>query len=379
MSVLPRLARCLLVLTPVLLTGCYSTHRQAGAGVHLPDLHVDAPRGIDPETGALASPPLDDKTDKVTLKNGDTITCELKSMSHGIVTAKTDSMSTVYIEWVDVMNVESRYHFRIETTGQQTYYGNLAKSSEPGQVVVDQDGFQVILEMLDIVLIEKFKTRFLDRITGYINFGYQYAESTTIDTLNFAGGLKYKSKYNILSLDVSTIGTSDTTGAQTSRADATVDFKRFFTGGLYGYSTLGFQHNSEMGIALRSYLSLGAGVAPIRSSVMALTASAGLNGNNEAALGGGTDQTSLEAVFGASYQIFVFKSPKTDLDTTFTYYPSITEERRYRINYDIRLRQEVVKDFFIDFKFYLSYDSDPPSTSASNRDYGFITGIGYSW
>jgi len=342
-------------------------------------LPVHEPMDIDTETGATMPPLRDAKTDVIVIKNGNKITCELISMEHGLVTAKTDSMGTLGIEWVDVLTLESNYHFRIETSDQETYYGTLEKSSEPGQLVVNQDGFQVILDMLDIVLIEKFKISFLDRITGYINFGYQFAESTTINQLNFAGGVKYKSKLNVLSLDVSTIGTSDSIGAETSRADATLDFKRFFTGGLYGYSTVGAQHNSEMGIALRTYLGLGAGVAPVRSSVMALTASAGLNGNNETALGGGDDQTSLEGVFSVAYQIFIFKSPKTDLETVFTYYPSITEKNRYRISNDIRLRQELVKDFFIDIKFYLSYDSNPPSSTASNRDYGVITGIGYSW
>ncbi len=333
----------------------------------------------DPKTGELPLPAGDPKTDTLRLKNGDSVTCEILSLDHGLLTAKTESMGTVSVEWVDVLGLESHYQFRIETVDKETYYGTFAASILPGKLVVDQDGFQVILDMLDVVLIEKFKSSFLDRITGYVNFGFNFSEATTIRQLNFGAGLQYKSKINILSIDLSTIATSQDQGAETSRADLLIDFKRFFTGGLYGYGSTGLQHNSEMGIALRTSLGLGAGVAPVRTSIMDLTLSAGINGNNETALSDGGDQISLEGVLSSSYSIFVFQSPKTDLSTSFTYYPNITNNNRYRLSYDIRVRQEIVSDLFIDLKFYLSYDSDPPSSAVANRDYGFITGIGYSW
>ena len=351
----------------------------------LPSVQDQHAPGIDAETGEPAPSSARDpkepgpKEDMLILVNGDRITCEIKTMDHGLLTVKTDSMGTLSVEWVDVMGLQSQFHFRIETQDKQTYYGGLAESKAPGKLVIDQDGFQVVLDMLDVVLIEKFETGFFDRITGYINFGFNFSEATTIRQLNFGGGLQYKSKINVLSLDASAITTTQDQGAETNRADLTLDFKRFFTGGLYGYANTGAQHNSEMGIALRTSLGLGAGVAPIRSTVMDLTMSAGLAGNNEAALGDGGDQTSLEGVLSASYQIFVFKTPKTDLATNLTYFPNITEKSRYRLSYDFRIRQEIVKDLFIDLKFYLSYDSDPPAAGAKNRDYGIITGIGYSW
>ena len=39
------------------------------------------------------------KTDVITLKNGDKITGELKELQTGLLELSTDNMSTIYIEW----------------------------------------------------------------------------------------------------------------------------------------------------------------------------------------------------------------------------------------------------------------------------------------
>src|ERR1039457_4458346 len=58
---------------------------------------------------ALARP----KTDTVTLVNGNDITCEIRSLRRDVLTAKTDSLSTVAIRWQDVTRVRSELPFEI--------------------------------------------------------------------------------------------------------------------------------------------------------------------------------------------------------------------------------------------------------------------------
>jgi hypothetical protein len=45
-------------------------------------------------------------------------------------------------------------------------------------------------------------------------------------------------------------------------------------------------------------------------------------------------------------------------------FPSLTDSGRYRTNLNLSLRQELVKDYYVDLSFYHSYDSEPPDASA---------------
>ena len=47
------------------------------------------------------------KTDIIELVNGDRLTCEIQKMDRGKVTAKTDGLGTLSIEWDDIVRVSS--------------------------------------------------------------------------------------------------------------------------------------------------------------------------------------------------------------------------------------------------------------------------------
>ncbi len=90
------------------------------------------------------------------------------------------------------------------------------------------------------------------------------------------------------------------------------------------------------------------------------------------------DQTGLEAVLSTDFFLFRFNDPKIDLGTVWTVYPSLTESGRLRSNFDIRLRQELVKDFTWDITLYHVYDNQP-TQGAEKDDYGIVTSLGYSF
>lgn len=54
------------------------------------------------------------KTDIVTLLNGDKITGEVKYLRVGILTFKTDNMETVSIQWNKIQSIETQNYFEIE-------------------------------------------------------------------------------------------------------------------------------------------------------------------------------------------------------------------------------------------------------------------------
>jgi hypothetical protein len=74
----------------------------------------------------------------------------------------------------------------------------------------------------------------------------------------------------------------------------------------------------------------------------------------------------------------LFDSPKTSLTTSLTLYPSLTDTGRVRADLDVALRHELVADLFFELNFYGSHDSRPPE-NGEKSDYGFVTGLGYSF
>ncbi|MCZ7612583.1 MAG: hypothetical protein M5T52_03300 [Ignavibacteriaceae bacterium] len=61
------------------------------------------------------------KTDIVTLLNGDKITGEVKYLRVGILTFKTDNMETVSIQWNKIQSIETQNYFEIEVADGRVF------------------------------------------------------------------------------------------------------------------------------------------------------------------------------------------------------------------------------------------------------------------
>jgi hypothetical protein len=64
-----------------------------------------------------------------------------------------------------------------------------------------------------------------------------------------------------------------------------------------------------------------------------------------------------------------------DLVTRFTYYPSLTIDDRYRINYKFDLDFNLPGDWYFRVGLFENFDSQPPS-GLSRNDYGWSNSFG---
>src|SRR6516225_9243216 len=71
-----------------------------------------------------------DKTDIVMLRNGDRLSGDIVSVEFGILTLKTDNMSTLSIEWPEVRSVTSKFDFAIERRDGTKVHGVIATSAD---------------------------------------------------------------------------------------------------------------------------------------------------------------------------------------------------------------------------------------------------------
>ena len=89
--------------------------------------------------------------------------------------------------------------------------------------------------------------------------------------------------------------------------------------------------------------------------------------------------SSIEPAFMLTFKKIKYNSPKVDLYTAASVFPSLTESGRVRFQYDLNTKFEIVKDFYFGINFYFSYDNKPRSITAAKEDYGIIGSLGYSF
>ena len=139
------------------------------------------------------------------------------------------------------------------------------------------------------------------------------------------------------------------------------------------------ERNDELSLQRRVLINLGGGFSPVKNNTQVMLLSVGVALNSELATDSTNTTESLEGAFTAAYSLYHYDSPKADINTSLSYFPSITERGRYRVNYDLKLRYELISDLFFEIDYYMTYDSNAPSGEGEVRDYGITTGLGWSY
>ena len=137
---------------------------------------------------------------------------------------------------------------------------------------------------------------------------------------------------------------------------------------------MGFDRNQELGINLRSIVAGSTGKFLIQAPKMRFDINAGLAASTED-LTDDTTRQSIEGLIRSSFDLYQFNVPITRLSATVSMYPGITESGRFRVNTQVTLRHEILRDFFWDLTFYSNFDNQP-AEGAEREDYGIITSLG---
>jgi hypothetical protein len=76
---------------------------------------------------------------------------------------------------------------------------------------------------------------------------------------------------------------------------------------------------------------------------------------------------------------FTYDRPKTNLDLNFTYYPSLSDFGRQRIQFDTNIKREVWKDVYLSLNVYDTFDSRPPNAESHRNDFGVVFAFGWTY
>ena len=319
-----------------------------------------------------------EKADIVILRNGDRITCEVKKLARGMLTVNTDSMGTVQIKWPDVERITTKLLFTVEDTQGQRYVGSLQAGAEAQHMNITGSRPTSNLEHLSVVQMEEIEASRWKRFSGSADLGSSFSKASDRKQFNFSGDVAYRTE-----LYSGQFGYSSTFGSAKGAKDAdrqlvTIDGTRKISGKWLVFSQASFEHNLELQLDSRFSLIGGPGYRIVHSNRSLITATGAIAVTRES-YSSQNSAKNAEGYFGVNAQFFKLYSPKFDITNGFVFIPNFTTWGRRRLEFNTKLRIEVLRDFFISLTFYDSFDSKPPSETATRNDYGFTTGVSWTF
>jgi len=318
-----------------------------------------------------------ERTDVVTLKNGDRLTGEIIGLEYGKLQLKTDSLGTVSVNWPDIASVRSGFRFRIEALDGRQYFGALGEDG--GQLQVTSGDAGTVLPLSEVVRLGPVEERFLERLSGSTSVGVNYTNSSSIKVGSFRFDARYRGESTLGSLGVSADITSSPASGTAQRIRVDYAERYLFPQTRFIALTGTFERIDELGIDGRVQAGVTAGRSLWHRPDSNLDAFAGIAANEEWARGTEASTFTVEGVFGLDWRIYRFSEPEVTLHAELIAYPSLTEPGRVRARLDTSLVHKFENDFTLSFSVYDDYDNQPPGTRSVTNDLGVVTSLGYSF
>lgn len=319
------------------------------------------------------------KNDTVYLMNGDRLTGEVKRYEYGLLTFKTDAMNTVTIEYDLIHTIYSGKYFEIRTSTGMLYYGSLARADFPGSVNMVVTNDTILKPILDIVQITTIRNKIWNRMDGSVDIGTNYTKASEVLQFNLSGNVSYRTTKYDSEFATSSIITAQASKNTTRKNDIEFGINRILERGWFAGVQVKGQQNTELNLDYRVQSGIGGGYDIFHTNRNRLFSTAGIFVNNEKTLDTETRSTNVEGLLAMQFRWFKYQTPKIDVATSANFFPSFTVRGRYRFEYELKAKFEIVTDLFISLSIYDNYDSKPSEADSAKNDWGIITSVGYSF
>jgi len=316
-----------------------------------------------------------------TLSNGDRITGEVEGLERGRLEFSTDAAGTLYLEWEHLLKIVGSMHIVEAVTGDGRRFVGTLTAAPDRSISITGPGGTTTIEMQEVVLITPIGRSFWSKLDGAIDAGFSYTKSSGIAQLNFNSETVYRRPAfaGRIAASVTQTGQSDESDDDDDdRASIEASYLRYPWQKYFVFVATRFENNKSLGLELRSQLAATTGPRLINSIRAQMTVGAGLSVNDER----GVDVEStrnFEGVLTFRTAYYTYDRPKTTLDVSMSYYPSLSNLGRHRVQIDASAKRELWKDLFVSLSLYNTYDNRPPNPSANTNDIGIVTSIGWTY
>jgi hypothetical protein len=235
--------------------------------------------------------------------------------------------------------------------------------------------------MLSVVKITPLESLFRERFKGYIDVGGNFEKANHLVNLVLGTEVYYRTVKWETKFKGSLYLKTETDSERISRHSLRLNFSRLMKNRWQTTLLTQAQHNSELGLRLRTNLGIGLGRSLIQTNQIVFFLLGGVVATLERFSGSEDYRYGAEILAGASFKAFRYHHPKLDTGLDLLVYPSITEFGRFRIEFNGRIRYEVLKDFYISLHVFDHFDGRPggEESEVSKNDYGIEASLTYSF
>jgi hypothetical protein len=314
------------------------------------------------------------KTDSVWIRNGDRITGEVKSLARALLEYSTDDLGTVHIEWEKVDRIFSPTTFEVYDESGAKYYGSLS-SAGPGWLVLGAD----TLRLSQIVVMAPIRQKMLDRLSGYVDLGFSYQKAHSATQLSTGARVVYRGPGAETAFEITSFLEDRDDAVETSRLSTAI-MERVLLGNRWSAGVLvGYDQNDELDLAGRGRL-VGFGTRNLtHSNRITLRLTGGLVTTRERYFSTDSTTTGFEGLVGLAFNAFRYDRPKLDATVSSQVFPSFSIAGRVRLQSDLRVSYELVKDFMLTVTLFDAYDSKPPAEGVAKNDFGTTLAVTWSF
>lgn len=329
---------------------------------------------------AFPDPASAQKTDVVTLINGDEITGEIKELVLGKLRWSTDAAGTISIEWPEVAALLTDKFLEIQFASGLRLFGSI-EPGDDGLLAVVQPGQRIQVPLESVVSIAAIESSFWERMGGLISVGYSLEKANVTSTLTADGDVSYRAPSFDISVNGSAYSQTRTDADRTLRYNANLNGQWRFADRWGVVGLTGLERSDEIQLDLRTTYALGASYILTENQHVRLLWVLGLGGNSEQFVGE-PRFNSVEHIQALDLEWFLFGDNETSLSARLVAQPNLTDFGRVRIDFDTRFRRELFLDFFVALSGFNRFDSRTPSATGgtgSTNDYGLNFSIGYDF
>jgi uncharacterized protein DUF481 len=324
-----------------------------------------------------------EKSDVLVMRNGDRLTCEIKSLSSDTLSISLDyAAGTVSIDWGKVDHIESTQLFLVKTQDGLVYSGSLSTpGARPKKIeVLEPSARRIELDKAHVIDLEETNPGFWRNFSGQIGFSSIYNKGNQSLQYGVNSDVNYsRERWGAVASYNSSLAAS--TGASTStRNDIAFGAQRLLRWSNWYYAGLAdFLTSSEQGIRLQSTFGGGIGRYLKNTNKSMITVYGGLAWENIAyqqQLPPATNQQVTAALIVGEMKLFRFD--KTNLNVTATVLPALSDPGRVHSNLNATYYVKLWGNFTWNFSFYGNWDNRPPP-GFSGSDYGTSSGVTYTF
>ena len=316
-------------------------------------------------------------TDTLVLKNNDVIIGEIKSMNKGVVQIETDySKSDFKLEWKHVKHISSSRTHIINLSSGVLLNGILSKSTTPNKCKITnvETNTQTEVSLTDIVYIKPVDDSFWDRLDAGFDVGIKLTKAQNLQQLTINANLGYTAKRWYATGTYKQMQSIQDDSDRIRRIDTDLSYVYLLPRDYFIPLSITTLSNTEQDIELRVISKAGYGKYIIHNNKKYWGVAAGLSFNHERYLDTSEPTKSLELFIGTDLNLYDIGD--FSIQSKVTVFPSITESKRIRTDFNLDTKYDLPLDFFIKLSFVYNYDNKPIK-STSKDDYVFQTSFGW--